>query len=280
MTQRAATSTPRAIGGLLAAAVTSGVFVASTLASAPAANATCASFWGIGNGNGCTSSFGGVAIAIGAGATATAEGFLLTSIAVGTHAQAATNGIFNLAVAAGTASGAVAGNSVGTNFANVAIGLGDSSSAVAASNPGDHGFGNIATTVGDHDLVMAYGTLNMASNLGNGNTVVAQGLVSYASNVGGSKNGVEASSSGVTSLGLNTAFAFFATDTQVLAFPGPVAIAGSIFQTGAHVTKKGPGFNINGITVGGAAAPTKAALGSSKKRTAASVPAVKHTGKK
>jgi hypothetical protein len=33
-----------------------------------------------------------------------------------------------------------------------------------------------------------------------------------------------------------------------------VAIAGSILQTGAIVTKVGPGFNINGFAVGGAAA--------------------------
>jgi hypothetical protein len=43
--------------------------------------------------------------------------------------------------------------------------------------------------------------------------------------------------------------------------PGPFAIAGSILQTGAHITKTGPGVNINGIVIGGAAAvpQTKAA---------------------
>lgn len=40
----------------------------------------------------------------------------------------------------------------------------------------------------------------------------------------------------------------------MIAGPGPLAIAGSIGQNGATVTKTGPGFNINGVRVFGAAA--------------------------
>jgi hypothetical protein len=47
------------------------------------------------------------------------------------------------------------------------------------------------------------------------------------------------------------AFSAFGSGNKVQAGPGSLALAGSIFQTGATVTKIGPGFNINGIVVGG-----------------------------
>jgi hypothetical protein len=132
-----------------------------------------------------------------------------------------------------------------------------------AGNPANSGSdnGNIAITFGDHSSALAgamsgdFGLLDISTNIGNGNVVRAVG-------------------------DLDTAFAVFATNTHVNATPGPFAIAGSISQTGATVTKKGPGFNINGIKVGGAAAPAKAAaVGSSKKGTTRSAAAVKHSKK-
>jgi hypothetical protein len=61
---------------------------------------------------------------------------------------------------------------------------------------------------------------------------------------------------------LNHAFVILGSNSRAFAGGGPVAIAGSILQTGAYITKVGPGFNINGIVVGGAAAtPPTAATG-------------------
>jgi hypothetical protein len=51
----------------------------------------------------------------------------------------------------------------------------------------------------------------------------------------------------------------FGSGNTVTALPGPLAIAGAIFQNGKTITKVGPGFNINGIVVGGAAAVHSAA---------------------
>jgi hypothetical protein len=220
----------------------SAAFVTSALGSAPAAHATCASFWGMGNGNGCTSTFGGVAIAIGEDASATADGFFTTAVAMGFVAAAGATGPFTLAVADGKNSDASAGDVKGGDFANLAVAIGTATSSQAGSQFGG-GFGNVAT------------------NIGNGNFVSAVG-------------------------DLNTAFAIFSNQTAATANPGPLAIAGSIGQSKATVTKNGPGFNINGIRIGGAAAPSKtttsvkaAALGSSKKRTTGSAAAVKHASK-
>jgi hypothetical protein len=56
-------------------------------------------------------------------------------------------------------------------------------------------------------------------------------------------------------------------------------------KNAATIIKQGPGFNINGVKVGGAAAPAKAtttvkaAASSSKQQTSGSAAAVKHTKK-
>jgi hypothetical protein len=265
MTQHTAVSN-KAIGGLLAVAVAACSLTAVALGPAPAANATCASFFGLGNGNGCTSTFGSMAIAIGAGASASADGFFSTAMALGNSATASVAGALNLGVAAGTASHATAGSLVGGDFANIAITLGDHSDVFVGSMGGGT-FGNIATNIANNGFAAATGVLNFASNVGgNGSTAEAE--------------------SDRSTVGLNAAFVLFSNATTVEAFPGPLAIAGSIFQTGQTITKVGPGFNINGIRVGGATAPTKAAttvkataLGSSKKQTTGPAAAVKHTSK-
>ena len=57
-------------GALIAGALASGLFAGAGWAAAPAANATCASFFGIGNSANCTSTLFSAAIAIGDGAQA------------------------------------------------------------------------------------------------------------------------------------------------------------------------------------------------------------------
>jgi hypothetical protein len=205
---------------IFVAAIATCSAVATAPWPAPTAHADCASFSGYSIGIGCTSSFGGMAIAIGTNATATANGFLSTATAIGTNVEASAYGTFNMAVAYGIASAAVAGNVDAGDVVNMAITLGDGSSAVAEGI--SRGFANIATDIGNHNTVFALGVLE-------------------------------------------TAFAVFGTDNTVTASPGPLALAGSIGQTGAHITKTGPGLNINGFTVGGASAtPTAAPAGNTK----------------
>jgi hypothetical protein len=268
MTQTA-TSANKVVVGLAAAAMASAAFATSALGSAPTAHATCASFWGIGNGNGCTSTFGTMAIAIGTGAIAEADGFFSSAFAVGPNSFAQSIGNLSTAIAVGATGGtfntaAVAGNSAG-DFLNTAISLGNDSEADAGFAP---------TNIG-----------NLALNLGVGNFAESGGVFSTAMSVGGSRAAFP--NNNLTAVGtFNGAFSFFGDGNQVTASPGPFAIAGSIFQTDATVTKKGPGFNINGVSVGGAAAPAKAAttvkaaaVAGGKKKAPASA-AAKHTSTK
>jgi len=80
-------------GGVALAALLSGATATGAFNGAPAANATCFSAFGIGNGNGCTSNITSIAIGIGEGATANAGwGLLGGAVAIGTGASA-TNSI-------------------------------------------------------------------------------------------------------------------------------------------------------------------------------------------
>src|SRR6476659_5939397 len=102
MNAHSTVNSPRKIAGVLvASAMTSGLFASAGLGLAPTANATCASFFGIGNSADCTSTLFSVAFAIVAGAVAHADGFLGASFAVGTGASATTSGALTLASAVG-----------------------------------------------------------------------------------------------------------------------------------------------------------------------------------
>jgi hypothetical protein len=258
-----ATSTNKAIGALLAVTVASGAFAAAAFETAPAANATCASFFGIGNGNGCTSSATSIAIAFGAGATADAAGMLGTAIAVGAGVEANTGGTAALAIAFGDNSIADAGTDGRTDIGNIAVNFGANAGVRAV------GIGNTAVNIdGDGALVRASGVLNTAVNLNGGNQVTS-GLANNSNNIA------------------NLAFSLFGEDTKVAAGAGPLAIAGSIFQTVAHITKTGPGLNINGIKVGGAAAPVHHTLstaakssGGAAQRATGSAASSRHVSKK
>ncbi len=61
-------------GVLVAGAAATGVLAAAALGSAPSANASCASFFGLGNSADCSSTPLSIAIAIGNGASAHANG--------------------------------------------------------------------------------------------------------------------------------------------------------------------------------------------------------------
>jgi hypothetical protein len=223
----------RVKGGVLLGALVSGALAAGTLTGAPTANATCASFWGIGNSAECTSTLFNAAIAIGTGATAKADGgFFDVAFSIGPDSAATTKGNLSTAVAVGATGGlhstvAFAGFD-SSSFANIAVSLGNDSGAYA--NYLTPGFGNLAF------------------NLGQGNNVEAEGYLSSAISVGGNQpyTNNDVRTSGV----LNSAFTLGGNKNTVTAGPGPFAIAGSILQTGATIKKLGPGFNINGVSFG------------------------------
>ena len=87
--------------GLVTGAVTSAILASAGLGLSPTVNATCASFFGIGNSANCTSTLFGVALAIGDEASAHALGFFGASFAIGTAATATSSDAFGLAAATG-----------------------------------------------------------------------------------------------------------------------------------------------------------------------------------
>jgi hypothetical protein len=244
------------------AALPVGALIASGLLSAPTANATCASFFGLGNSPSCTSTPTSIAVAIGTNASAHADGLFGMAFAVGNSANASTLGALDFATAVGDNT---SGNAYG--LIGIAMGLGPNGYAEtlgtggSPSNLANLGLNvaldvSLGTTVVSGSEAVAIGLGNVAVNLfGNGTTlfgheVEAIGTLNGAMTLGGTNNVVQALQTG----SLNYAFGVFGSNNQVLAGPGPVAIAGSIGQTGASITKQGPGFNINGFRVGGAAA--------------------------
>jgi len=160
---------------VLLSALVSGALAAGTLSSSPAANASCLSVFGLGNGNGCTSGLTTYAIAIGLGATAdAATGLFGGAFALGSdaHATMAASG-FTLAGAIGNNANASAlGGLFGTAFQlgpgtastitgilSFALGIspdGKTANSAAASGPG-----NIAVQIGPGTAAII-GALNLA----------------------------------------------------------------------------------------------------------------------
>lgn len=262
-------------GGALVSTLVSGALVAGALSAAPTANATCASFFGIGNSANCKSNLTSIAIAIGPNAKALADfGYFGVSLSVGADAVAFTPGIFTVATAVGDNAQSVAGGffsiattlgangvaSAGGQGLNIALNVTPATTVPNGSGVVADGFGNVGvnlfgsgTDVEKH-LIRAAGILNTSVNLGGTDNKVWAGegsdVLNGAFNALGSGNFVATGGGG----GLNLAFKTFGNGNLVIAGPGPVAIAGSILQNGQPTTKSGPGFNINGFKVGGAAA--------------------------
>ncbi|WP_319437558.1 hypothetical protein [Mycobacterium sp. RTGN5] len=216
-------------------AVATGVSTAA-IGVAPAANASCASFFGLGNTANCHSTFGSIAIAIGSTAAAQADGLFGVAFASGTNAGAVALGILGAAISVGT--NAQTGSGSGTEpiqLGNVAIDFGNHSgaqNAVAAS-----GLGNLAVNLGGTDVfVFASGALNNATNVsGTGSNVGSAGVLTWSFNVLGSNNFVSAG-------------------------PGFLAVAGSVAQRGATLAQAPFGININGAALPPSAAARQAAL--------------------
>ena len=266
----------RVKGGVLVGALVSGALAAGMLGGAPSAHATCASFFGIGNSADCTSNLTSVAIAIGTKAQAHANGLFGTAIAFGYNSGAliGPKSALNVAIALatpGAGSGALAGG-----LGSLAVSVGKDGYAAAGLIVGytETEIGNIAIDLGKHPAttyVAADGIGNTAVSVGNDTAVVdAFGLFTGAANLFGSNtvaSGAIVSPDHIVKNTATLAFSAFGSGNTVQAGPGSLAVAGSIFQTGAKVTKIGPGFNINGIRVPN----TATAVGGTKTAPASAV---------
>lgn len=279
----------RVKSGALLAALVSGALAAGALGGAPSANATCASFFGIGNSAQCTSTLTTFAIAIGNGASATAGGLFGGAFAIGSGAKATTADAFTFATAVGGGSTADAEGLFG-----IAASLGGNTSTATF---GSGKFGNLGLNIAlsltggasgpSSSTVTAAGIGNIAANLiGDGNTpaesgtlaVSAEGIVNIAANLLGNNNSVSAGGKGG---GGNVAFSVYGLGNTVTAGPGPLAIAGSIAQVNNNapgVVQSGPGISINGLSIGAAAAvhPPEVAAASHPRKSAPAATAVAH----
>ncbi|MCV7218010.1 hypothetical protein H7J51_22320 [Mycobacterium crocinum] len=266
-------------------ALTTGVFASAGVGLAPTANATCASVFGIGNSANCSSTQTSVAIAIGPSATAHAFGNFDSAFAVGNAAGAWTYGVADSTFALGDNTIADAGGYTTSAFGvSTAVGKGSTSQTYGffslafsahgkTSAGGSNSFGNAAIALGrtgvasagttgtgdlaidafGHGDVMAIGAGNVAVNLGGSTVFVeARGNFNNATNILGGGNSVLVGNAKPATG--SWAFAVLGTGNAVQAEPGPVAVAGSILHHGVMITKQGPGFNINGVVAGGAAA--------------------------
>ena len=199
-----------------AAIIAAGLGVSAFGFVAPA-QAACASFWGMGNAAGCTSTFGNTAVALGTTGSATAVGgFGNTAIALSDDATALSAGFFSTAVASGHNSHATAvgigslavdladkdnlgsgATALGTLNRAINIGNNNSASAISGSIPkvdlqtGNIDIGNnTALNIGEGNRADAVGGFsNGVYNLGNRNWGVAQGVLSNVVQVGDDNHG-------------------------------------------------------------------------------------------
>lgn len=237
----------------LMAATAAAAAITATLSSAPPARATCASFWGLGNSSECQSTLFSVAIAIGTGARASATGLFGTAFAVGTNADASTTNPFSFGITVGDDSKASAEDVFGVAVNLGAKGTAGTNGDSSLLNLGFNIAVNIAAPGSNDSLTSTGGIGNIAANIfGYNADVLSLGFLNTATNLGGRNTEVRAGDFGGTPA-LNTAVKVGGDGGKVTAGPGPVAIAVSVFQN-SDVVKQGPGININGIVVGGAAA--------------------------
>ncbi len=252
-------------------AVTAG---AMGFAGAPTAHASCASLFGFGNSAQCTSSPTTIAIALGSGASARAEGALGAALALGDGAFAGAFGWFGSATALGNGSKAVttslglalsAGPNADTHAGAAPSEVLNLAVSIGSSNAEALGVGNVAVNLfGGGSEVLSFGSGNAAFNTGDQSFVHAFGTLSSATNLGTYNAFLVTTTQGTA----NSVFSVLGSNNKVQAGDGPLAVAGSLFASNQFLLKSGPGFNINGVKAGGAAAtPPPAATGA--KHTAA-----------
>lgn len=302
MVHGVALSVKRLSGAGVLGALASTALAVAGLGAAPPAQATCASFFGIGNSADCSSTVTSIAIAIGTGAQAHASGLFGSAFAVGDGSFAGTlaGGIFNTATTfgegssttaggylttafvAGNSSSADASDAGGSEFGNAAFTLSSGGSTYAGKGSGNfavsffgggpteaYGNGNFAATIFAGGVAAALGTGSFAAIVGgSNNTANASGLFDAAISVLGNDNKVYAKGNPTGTATASFAFNVGGNGNTVQAGAGPLAIAGSVFQSGGSVEKIQPGIAINGLRIPNTAtavkpAPSAAAVGAS-----------------
>ncbi len=249
--------------GILAlGAATAGAMAAATMGSVPTANATCASFFGIGSGGNCTSTLTSIAIAIGENAEAHAEGILGAALTWGnsSRAIAATGGLANLAVSLGDSNLAYAGGIASLAFAGrsttnqmIFAGLGDATSgsvgniAVSIASPESTsvtaaGLGNLAVNIAGSGSIISQGVgLTTINLVGLDASLNNRGTLNAIANVSGDNISIrnDEGDGGIGNLGFNVI-----GENNLISTRGVLALGGAIGSTGQTVSQDGPGVNI------------------------------------
>lgn len=162
---------------IITASAVIGAAVAAPIVFASTASASCGSFWGVGNGNGCTSVFGSAAFGLGNNATATASAPGSVAVGLGAGTVATAGSEYSFAVAAGAGAKAT----TGAGRLNIATALGNNAEAIASE-----GNGNFALAAGPATFAQA-GYRNPAESAYSFNRAIAIGQSANATAVAGSR---------------------------------------------------------------------------------------------
>lgn len=251
-------------------ALTASALAAAAMGSVPVANATCASFFGIGSGGQCTSTLTSIAVAIGENAEAHAGGMLGAALTFGDSSSATTvaSALGNLAVTFGnnnlTSAGGIGSVAFVSNSINQSVlaGVGDWMSGNIANFAGSfggpeptevlaEGIGNLSFNLAGSGRIAGTGigltTLNVVGlNADLANAATLNGIANFTGN-----NISIANLGGIANLGFN-----FIGEDNVVTSDGALAVAGTVGSVGQTVNQSGPGVNVS--VAKGLAAPAAA----------------------
>ena len=242
------------------AALTAGALALAAMGSVPTANATCASFFGIGSSGQCTSTLTSIEIAIGTNAEAHADGMLGAALTLGNNSSAATvaGALLNVATTFGDSNSTTAGGLASAAFAadginqTVIAGVGSFTSGsvgnLAASLAGPEasqilaaGFGNLSVNLAGSGNISGTGIgLTTVNFVGLNNTLTNVGVLNDVTNLSGLNNSVTTTAGSVA----NFAFNLIGTD-NIITTSGVLAVGGTIGSVSQTVSQSGPGFNVN-----------------------------------
>jgi len=246
---------PRAFA--LGTAIAAGAVGLTGVGSIPAANATCASFFGIGNSANCTSTLTTIAVALGPNAQAHAGGVLGAAISIGDTTSATTAGLLNIAFTHGAHSTTYAG---GTLAAALAVDAHDATVSAGTGPWSNNNWFNVAALVGARTNEASDITVNGIGNLGVGflssGDIDADGTGTVTVNALGPLNNL------VNHGNLSNVSAFLAQETTVASTGtvswawdvigvtdsveanGGFSVAGALAQENQTVIQNGPGVNL------------------------------------
>lgn len=245
---------------LAIAALTAGALATAAMGSVPTANATCASFLGLGSGGQCTSTLTSIAIAIGTNAEAHAEGMLGAALTLGDSSTAGTaaGALLNVAVTLGNSNLTSAGGLGSVAFAGDGI---DQAVVAGVGTFTEGSIGNIAVSLASPEATTtaAAGIANLSVNLAGSGTIIGigtglatvnviglstnldnAGVLNDATNLTGNNNSITVARGAFGNLGFN----LIGSD-NVITTEGVLAIGGAIGSVGQTVSQSGPGVNVS-----------------------------------